>query len=1582
VPTHRSLDVSSSALRIHGSVQHATSRASITRLVVSFVVVLGAIAALAPISSSAAATLSGTVSGQLPGKEAEALPGATVTVSDSATGESIGSTVTDEGGKYSIEVPSGVFDVRVDPAPGPFELTTVHKVEVTGSRILNVVLTPSEAVHLTGTMRDASGNPVSNVTLITQGGPASGLVTRTAADGSYSFALVPGTYALAISPNESIPSLPTYWSLSTAKFSIESDQHRDITLPPTATLTVEALGKEDTPIAEANVEMHDLHSSVDLGGFTALDLQSRELRGLTGKDGRVSFLVFGGGGTFNQEPSITPPPESGYGFTSFKVPPVEGDTTVVVHPVPAVHLTGTMRDASGNPVSNVTLITQGGPASGLVTRTAADGSYSFALVPGTYALAISPNESIPSLPTYWSLSTAKFSIESDQHRDITLPPTATLTVEALGKEDTPIAEANVEMHDLHSSVDLGGFTALDLQSRELRGLTGKDGRVSFLVFGGGGTFNQEPSITPPPESGYGFTSFKVPPVEGDTTVVVHFQGGSQEDHTAPQVDELGFEPPAIDTSASAQTLFVAAHITDDLSGFSKGSIAFHSPSGEQQASGAFELTSGSPTNGDYRTKVPFERFSESGLWTATVILTDAAGNSRELSSTDLKEAGLPSFIQVNSEEDGEAPRIDELSFEPSNLDTTSSAQTVFVTAHITDDVSGLFNGNITFHSPAGAQQVSGTFELIAGSPTNGAYRTKVPFAYLSESGSWTATVTLTDVAGNRRELSPADLQEAGLPFSVQVTGKEDHTAPQVDELGFEPPAIDTSASAQTLFVAAHITDDLSGFSKGSIAFHSPSGEQQASGAFELTSGSPTNGDYRTKVPFERFSESGLWTATVILTDAAGNSRELSSTDLKEAGLPSFIQVNSEEDGEAPRIDELSINPSEIDTSETKQPVTLTAHITDDLSGFKDGTVRFVSPSGSESTSGGEFKRVSGTETNGAYKILVTFERFSEVGVWQIESIRLSDHAGNEAVLGAGQIEELGLAHTVVVSSQPPVVTEISPSFGSESGGTAVQISGAGFSSGSTVHFGKTSATKVSVNSPTSITAVAPAGTGTVDVTVTTPAGTSATGTADRFSYSPPVSLTSSPNPSVHGQKVTFTAKVTPITAGAPAPLGTVALLEGAAILGAANLNKGTATFNTTTLGAGEHTITAVYSGDSYFGPGISEPLMQTVSKASTQLTLVSSLNPAPYGSAATLKATVKAVAPGAGTPAGTITFSDGPTVLTTVQLSGASVSYPLKSLSPGTHEITATYSGDPNNEPSKSPTVTQTIVTASTETALTSSLNPAPYGSSATLKAKVEPVAPAGGTPSGTVVFREGPTELATVPLSSGGVAKYALKTTPPGSYEITATYSGDANYEASESSISQQITKAETELSLTSTLNPAPYGSSGTLKATIKAVPPGGGSPTGTVTFSEGSTVLATVSVSSGTAKYALKSMDPGTHEITAIYNGDANYEASEAGIAQTITKASTTLTLTSSKNPAPAGSSGSLKATVKAVAPGGGMPTGTVTFSEGATVLASVPLSGNAASYPLKSLSVGTHEITATYGGSANYEASEGAISQAITP
>ena len=174
----------------------------------------------------------------------------------------------------------------------------------------------------------------------------------------------------------------------------------------------------------------------------------------------------------------------------------------------------------------------------------------------------------------------------------------------------------------------------------------------------------------------------------------------------------------------------------------------------------------------------------------------------------------------------------------------------------------------------------------------------------------------------------------------------------------------------------------------------------------------------------------------------------------------------------------------------------------------------------------------------------------------------------------------------------PTVTGVNPNTGPPPGGTSVTISGTNFTGATAVRFGGNAAGAFSVVSATQITATSPAGTGTVDVTVTTPGGTSATSGADQFSYAAAgstVALSSSQNPSSAGQAVRFTATVSGVT-----PTGTVTFFDGGTQLGTATLSAGTASLTTASLSTGSHSITARYSGDTNNAASTSAALLQTV----------------------------------------------------------------------------------------------------------------------------------------------------------------------------------------------------------------------------------------------------------------------------------------------------------------------------------------------------------------------------------------------------
>ncbi|HEV2492793.1 MAG TPA: Ig-like domain repeat protein [Terriglobia bacterium] len=182
------------------------------------------------------------------------------------------------------------------------------------------------------------------------------------------------------------------------------------------------------------------------------------------------------------------------------------------------------------------------------------------------------------------------------------------------------------------------------------------------------------------------------------------------------------------------------------------------------------------------------------------------------------------------------------------------------------------------------------------------------------------------------------------------------------------------------------------------------------------------------------------------------------------------------------------------------------------------------------------------------------------------------------------------------------------------------------------------------------------------------------------------------------------------------------------------------------------------------------------------------------------------------------------------------------------------------------------------------------------------------------------------------------------------------------------------------SSANPSTYGQSVTFTATVTS---GAGTPTGSVTFKDGSTTLGSSALNaSGVATLSLSSLTAGGHSITATYGGSASYSGStSSALNQTVKQAGTTTSLTSSSNPSNGGQAVTFTATVSPVAPASTTPTGTVTFFDGGTSLGTQNLSGGTATLATSSLTVGAHNITATYNGDSNYTGSNSnTVSQTV--
>ncbi len=341
------------------------------------------------------------------------------------------------------------------------------------------------------------------------------------------------------------------------------------------------------------------------------------------------------------------------------------------------------------------------------------------------------------------------------------------------------------------------------------------------------------------------------------------------------------------------------------------------------------------------------------------------------------------------------------------------------------------------------------------------------------------------------------------------------------------------------------------------------------------------------------------------------------------------------------------------------------------------------------------------------------------------------------------------------------------------------------------------------------------------------------------------------------------------------------------------------------------------------------------------------------------------------------------------------ISFLNPTLAPGTCTIKVDVQSAIDNVYSNSVTINSTdagngntavaslTVDSTTSTSVTSSQNPSGFGQSVKLTATVSHAA--AGTPTGTVTFSDGGSPIGSGTLI-GGVATITTSALAVGNHTITTNYAGDMNFKGSTGALTgnpQVINKANTNTVVTSAPNPSAFGSPVTLTATVSLQVPGVGTPTGIVTFMDGSTTLGTGLLnSSGQATYTISTLAvDSNHRIGAIFAGDTNFtESTSATWAQAVNKADTTTTVTSSRNSSTYGQSVTFTATISPVAPGAGTPTGTVTFLDGGspigsgTVFASGP--NGVATFTTSTLAAANHTITTSYGGDSNFNGSTGSL------
>jgi hypothetical protein len=341
--------------------------------------------------------------------------------------------------------------------------------------------------------------------------------------------------------------------------------------------------------------------------------------------------------------------------------------------------------------------------------------------------------------------------------------------------------------------------------------------------------------------------------------------------------------------------------------------------------------------------------------------------------------------------------------------------------------------------------------------------------------------------------------------------------------------------------------------------------------------------------------------------------------------------------------------------------------------------------------------------------------------------------------------------------------------------------------------------------------------------------------------------------------------------------------------------------------SGSFTVTTSINHEGVSTTVKSSASVSPATATATTTTINSSSPTSVFGQSVTFTANVSG---SGGTPTGTVSFLDGSATIGSGTLSGGVATFTTSTLSVGRHTITASYGGDNNFQGStSSKAVAQSVQTAQTTTVLTATPNPSQAGGHVTFTATITvnpPGSTAAANPTGTVTFFDGTTQIgqAAVSTDSNGTttATFLFAGLSAGTHTVTASYSGDGNFQSSPSGPLTQTVNgtalAGTTTTVTSSINPSASGQSVTFTATVTSST--SGKPTGTVTFFDNFRGQMTQidqetlkNNSNGVATFQTSTLAAGIHSITASYGGDSTFAASTSSpLMQAVNAAIPTLT------------------------------------------------------------------------------------------
>ena len=347
-----------------------------------------------------------------------------------------------------------------------------------------------------------------------------------------------------------------------------------------------------------------------------------------------------------------------------------------------------------------------------------------------------------------------------------------------------------------------------------------------------------------------------------------------------------------------------------------------------------------------------------------------------------------------------APVLTCVILSPTAVNTTLLDSEVQIPLGSTDENSGLYSVSVTLTAPSGIVYGRTTFFNPSGTKSD-TLLAGISVPRYAPAGSYTVTLTVSDLAGNSRTYSPQNLAALGFPATLAVSSSDpDSIPPTLTSIAFLPNSVDTTSQDVTYSVDVGFQDAKSGISRGSMTLPYNDGLLAFRHLISLdpgtyVSGNANGGVFRTQLTLPRHFPAGVYTpSSVTLTDRVGNS-----TTVTPVSPPVFTINSASSDIGRPKVVFFDFTPKSINTASAAAVVTYTSRWTDDRSGFPPSArprVTLQSPSGKVVNGPGTCTLLSSGDIfsvyprNVLYQCTVTIPKFSEQGIWTVTALTMND----------------------------------------------------------------------------------------------------------------------------------------------------------------------------------------------------------------------------------------------------------------------------------------------------------------------------------------------------------------------------------------------------------------------------------------------------------------------------------------------------------------------------------------------------------------------------------------------------------------